>query len=107
MHKTYTITKASTGPTQGRFFWEKFVGSEEEILAIPEEEKGICFIPEFLIEGGELDTNAYLDTGWARTSCGSQPQGCGSHMFPDMKKPVLEDTPEQTDRIKKFLEIWR
>lgn len=97
MHKTYTITKPR-GVTKGRFFWQDSFK--------PDEEKGICFVPESLIEGEELNRAAYLEIGWARTNCGSQPQGQGSHMFPDMKKPVLEETSEQKNRIQEFLK-WK
>lgn len=84
MHKTYTISQPY-GETDGRFFWE----------ASPFADPGICFVPESLIDAeGKLKRSAYLNEGWARLNCGSQPQGRGSHMFPDMETPVLGVTPE-------------
>ena len=97
MHKTYTITN-SNGATKGRFFWQE--------SAKPEKDKGICFVPESLIEDEELNRPLYLELGWARTNCGSQPQGEGSHMFPNVTNPVLEETPEQEARVKEFLK-WK
>ena len=98
MHRTYTLNNPY-GKTNGRFFWQD---SFE-----PQAEKGICFVPESLIDAeGKLEETFYLNNGWARLNCGSQAQGHGSHMFPDMQQPVLEDQPEVTERIKTFLAHW-
>jgi hypothetical protein len=62
-------------------------------------------VPETCIQKGELNEDLYLKN-WARTNCGSQPQGYGSHMFPDLKKPVLEANTEEKERVQKLVQKW-
>ena len=98
MQKAYILNNPH-GKTEGRFFWQESFESEEK--------KGICFIQESLINNeGNLNESLYLNNGWARLNCGTQPEGYGSHMFPNMKNPVLEENSKQKERINNFLKQW-
>jgi len=97
MPKTHILNHPGHGQVKGQFFWEKS----------PFENPGICFVPEHIIrENHTFDELEYIREEWARTNCSAQPEGEGSHMFPDMEKPVLEATPEEESRVDKFLRRW-
>lgn len=90
-HKTYNVKE-----TKGRFFWEA--------VALPNSQRGICFVPDEFNKGGQFDERAYTNQRWASFNCAAvEAYGIGSHMFPNPEEPVLEETEEESARVEAFL----
>lgn len=51
----------------------------------------ICFVPDSLVKEGLLDEGLYVVQGWAALNIKAQPFGIGSHMFPNLMKPIEDE----------------
>jgi hypothetical protein len=49
-----------------------------------------AFVPEYLIENGKLNSKEYSLRGWDSINCGANKHAIGSHVFPDLTKPITE-----------------
>jgi hypothetical protein len=80
--------------TKGRFYEGTLAGT-------------ICFVPNDLIQGGQLGEGPYVRQGWASLNIKAQQprNGIGSHLFPDLTKP-FEDA-EGCARMKERMEQLR
>jgi hypothetical protein len=61
-----------------------------------------CFVPEIFFTGEKFDEKAYGESAWPRVNCGSNPNGIGSHLYPDLRSPVLEK--ESSPELEDFLD---
>lgn len=50
----------------------------------------VCFVPASMVSEGQLDRARYVADGWTSLNIRAQPSEprLGSHLFPDLKKPV-------------------
>ena len=77
----------------GRIFWSE--GSTE-----PESLRSPVFVPlEFLIPAKDRAAEYQLDIAayskiWASLNCGASPVGIGSHIFPNLNRPLKESEKE-------------
>ena len=60
-----------------------------------------CFVPDKFLVGGKFDETAFMNSAWPSINCGSNPNGIGSHIFPDVSSPVPLD--ESTTELVEFL----
>jgi hypothetical protein len=58
----------------------------------------VCFVPTSMLSAGQLDRATYVAEGWASLNIHAQPPELrlGSHLFPDLKKPVTQSAAQET-----------
>ena len=88
------ISITSVFGVPGRFYEGEFPGT-------------ICFVPLALVASGQLDQPKYVLEGWASLNIKAQPlhRRLGSHLFPDLKKPVADpgrcaETKHELERLR-------
>jgi hypothetical protein len=68
-------TSGRSTPKGGRFFKGEISGT-------------VCFVPDSCVIRGRLNAGRYIVQGWASFNRKANPSGFGSHLFPDLGKPL-------------------
>ena len=98
MPPLHSVNPPSTPPQTPRPKGTFFQGSAHPDLQ--EVHPLYTFIPKTLLTNGHLDEKKYVQSHWAAINCAANSQkAIGSHLFPDLSKPI-----EEKNIPKEFLE---
>lgn len=61
-----------------------------------------AFVPNNLIKNGKLDIDEYSSKRWDSINCGANQEAIGSHLFPDISKPVNQIELQKDENIIAF-----
>lgn len=62
-----------------------------------------AFVPNDIIKEGKLDIVAYSSKRWDSINCGANQEAIGSHLFPNLSKPIKQSEVISNPDINSFL----
>lgn len=62
-----------------------------------------AFVPNDVIKEGKLDIVSYSSKRWDSINCGANQEAVGSHVFPDISKPIKQSEVITNPNIANFL----
>jgi len=62
-----------------------------------------AFVPSYLFKNNEFQAKEYSLRGWDSINCGANKNAVGSHIFPDLSKPISKHLYQNNEEVKEFL----
>jgi hypothetical protein len=62
-----------------------------------------AFVPTYLFKNQEFQAKEYSLRGWDSINCGANKHAIGSHLFPDLSKPIAKSFSHKTPEVQEFV----